>query len=66
MPVESKKLRRLREMRDAIAAGKLADADLRALRLNDTDGTLVRLDDENALAVIDRRIAAEEADAPPV
>lgn len=62
MPTEPK-LRRLREMRTLLVAGKLTDTQRKQLRIADTDGRIVRLWDEDALEVIDRRIAAEESNA---
>lgn len=57
---DAKKLKRLREMRETLAAEKYSEKDLKTLRVSDTDGRVVRLGDDDALDVIDRRIAAEE------
>lgn len=58
---EPAKLKRLREMRAKLSAGKFREDDLKKLHFADTDGRMVRLGDEDALAALDRRIAAEEA-----
>lgn len=58
---DSHKLRSLREMRDNLIARRYSDNQLRELRVADTDGRIVRLADDDALQVIERRIAAEEA-----
>lgn len=57
---ESGKLRRLREIRAAVAADKLTDTEKKSAVITDVDGRQVRLSDPDALEVIDRRIAAEE------
>lgn len=59
MPADSKKLKRLRDMRESLAAGKFTEKDLKTLRVSDTDGRVVRLGDDDALDVIDRRIGEE-------
>ncbi len=58
---DSAKLRRLRDLRAKIAAGKVSEAERKTAVVTDTDGTAVRLSDPGILAVLDRRIAAEEA-----
>lgn len=56
---ESTKLQRLREIREALAAGQMKNAQREFIA--DTDGRTVRLSATDAMAVLDRRIAAEEA-----
>lgn len=62
----NEKLRSLRELRAAVESGRLTEPQKAQNCIADTDGRHVRLGDQDILAVIDRRIAAEEADAPPV
>ena len=57
---ESEKLRSLRELRAAVEAGTLRQSEKAKNCIADTDGRHVRLGDPDILAVIDRRIAAEE------
>lgn len=57
---DSPKLKRLKEMRDRLAAGKFSDKELKESRVADTDGRMVRLADDDAAEVIARRIAVEE------
>lgn len=59
--VESPKLRRLRELRQLLVNGRITQQDMKRTQIADTDGSMVRLDDPGAVAVLDRCIAAEEA-----
>lgn len=61
MAAESPKLRRLRELRQLLANGRMKPQDMKRTQIADTDGSMVRLDDPGAVAALDRRIAAEEA-----
>jgi hypothetical protein len=63
MSTESPKLKRLREIRQNLAAGKFQNKELKTMNVSDTDGRNVRLTEPDALEVLDRRIAAEEAEA---
>lgn len=58
---ESPKLRRLRDIRQSLVDDKLTNIEKKRSLIADTDGRQVRLSDPDALEVIDRRIAAEEA-----
>lgn len=58
---ESTKLQRLREMHAKLTAGKYTKPELLLFCVADTDGAMVRLNNPDALEVLDRRIAAEEA-----
>lgn len=60
---ESQKLKRLRELRALVTSGKLDPKKTGRQIFEDTDGSMVRLSDEGAGAALDRRIAAEEAEA---
>jgi hypothetical protein len=60
---ENTKLARLREIRDALADGRIKPDDAKRQFVTDTDGRTVRLSAPDAMAVLDRRIAAEEAKA---
>lgn len=67
MPSANPKLRALQDMRASLAAGKYRETELKDLHVQDVDGRMVRLGDDEAMAVIDRRIAAiEAAEAPAV
>ena len=58
---DSPKLRRLRQLRELVAKGKLSDAEKKGSVVTDSDGiTQIRLSDPDILAVLDRRIAAEQ------
>lgn len=56
----SPKLRSLQDMRERLTAGSYSELERKELHVADTDGTMVRMGDDNALAVIDRRIAAQQ------
>jgi hypothetical protein len=58
---DSKKLESLRDLRTAVESGRLKEAEKTSNVIADTDGRMVRLGDPDILAVIDRRIAAEQA-----
>lgn len=60
---DTPKLHRLRDIRQALVDDKLSDVEKKRAVITDTDGRQVRLSDPDALAVIDRRIAAEEQPA---
>jgi hypothetical protein len=62
--VESSKFKKLSDIREKLAAGQYGEKDLKQLRIADIDGRVVRLGDDDALAVVDRRIAAEEGASP--
>jgi hypothetical protein len=61
MPTESPKLKRLRELRQLLASGKFQAKELKSMTVADTDGRNVRLTEPDALDVLDRRIAEQEA-----
>lgn len=57
---ESQKLKRLRELRQLVVNGRFKPDQLRVMTVADTDGRNVRLDEPDAVEVLDRRIAAEQ------
>lgn len=59
--MESPKLKRLRELRELAASGRIDPKKAPGMQFADTDGTMVRLSDPGAAAALDRRIAEEEA-----
>jgi hypothetical protein len=61
---ESKKLQSLRDLRTAVDSNRLKEAERANNVIADTNGRHVRLGDPDILAVIDRRIAAEEGESP--
>lgn len=58
------KLDYLQKLRFKLATGQIQPRDMEGIRVQDTDGRDVALADPDALAVLDRRIAAEGG-APP-
>ena len=58
---ETNKLKRLRELRHLLVNGKFRTKELKTMTVSDTDGRNVCLTESDAPDVLDRRIAAEEA-----
>lgn len=58
---ESPKLKRLKELRQLLASGKFKPKELKTMTVADTDGRNVSLNEPDALDVLDRRIAEQEA-----
>lgn len=57
------KLRSLTQMRENLIAKRYSDSQLKELRVEDTDGRMLRLADDDALAAVERRIAALEVES---
>lgn len=55
----TRKLKRLEELRAKVAAGDVTIRENSKQMIEDTDGRMVALTDPDALAAIERRIAAE-------
>ncbi|HEX7891458.1 MAG TPA: hypothetical protein VF522_19055 [Ramlibacter sp.] len=60
---DSSKLQRLVEIREAMGNGSIRPEQAKRQFINDIDGRLVGLSAPDAVAVLDRRIAAEQAKA---
>lgn len=59
------KLKTLQDLRFKLETGQISQQEKDGVHLQDTDGTKVPLNDPGALAVLDRRIAAEGGASPP-
>lgn len=57
------KLNRLQNLRNLVSEGGFTEQEAKTYTITDTDGRRVSLSDPDALEVIDRRIAAEQAKA---
>lgn len=58
---DAAKLKRLQDLRYKLSVGKFKADELATLTIEDVDGSTMRMSDDQALAVLDRRIAAEQA-----